>query len=550
MASFWPRVGERPETTELGERAAAEVLLRAGVLTGWLAAAGRPARGQDTAKDLIGESLSTFERLRLKDKAAEAQSELAYCYWREGALDEARVLLQEALDRFGDGGGEANAVALLRKALVENAAMRFDDSLGILLEAAPIFEASTNHALKGRFHNELAYNFQRLASARNRTDYIDRALVEYTAASFHFEQAGHVRYQAHVENNLGLLLYELDKFDDSHEHLDRAWRLFNDLGDGLYLAQTNETRARVLLAQGRAAEAEETARDAVRAFEKAGEGALLAEALPTHAKALAQLGRFDEARAAFELAAATAVQAGSTESAGLSLLMLIEALGQQLGAEELRSSYRRADEMLARSQQPEIFLRLRQAARYVLDSQPETVESPAPASAMPPVDVSLSEGAQTAVENLIESAHKQYRKQVEFTPEAIGAIRRFFLKENLQTLSSLIERTVAAASTGALITADAVEVVAMRRSAPHGNFAQPWADFSLKDEISQPEKRFIELALKAADGKISVAARLLGFNHNELLTSIIKTRYPDLLSARRPVIPRKRSIISKTRRRD
>ena len=96
-----------------------------------------------------------------------------------------------------------------------------------------------------------------------------------------------------------------------------------------------------------------------------------------------------------------------------------------------------------------------------------------------------------------------------------------------------------------MITPDAVEIVALRGRASQGNFAQPWAEFSLRDELRQPEKRFIELAFKAAEGKISIAARLLGFNHNELLTSIIKSRYPELLAARTPAVPRKRSIIRK-----
>ena len=100
-------------------------------------------------------------------------------------------------------------MALLRKALVESSATRFSDSLRILLDAAPLFEASNNHALKGRFHNELAYNFQSLGSTENRADYTDRALVEFTAASFHFEHAGHTRYRSVVENNLGLLFYTL-----------------------------------------------------------------------------------------------------------------------------------------------------------------------------------------------------------------------------------------------------------------------------------------------------------------------------------------------------
>ena len=45
-----------------------------------------------------------------------------------------------------------------------------------------------------------------LGTSENREEYIDRALVEYAAASYHFEQAGHNRFQARVENNVGFFL--------------------------------------------------------------------------------------------------------------------------------------------------------------------------------------------------------------------------------------------------------------------------------------------------------------------------------------------------------
>jgi uncharacterized iron-regulated protein len=38
--------------------------------------------------------------------------------------------------------------------------------------------------------------------SRSAGDYLDRALVEYAAASYHFELADHKLYRANVENNL------------------------------------------------------------------------------------------------------------------------------------------------------------------------------------------------------------------------------------------------------------------------------------------------------------------------------------------------------------
>jgi tetratricopeptide (TPR) repeat protein len=544
---FWSQVGESPDIMNLDAATGAEVLLRVGVLTGWLGGKAEVGRTQEIAKDFISQSLSLFEQVGFESRADEARVELAYCYFREGALDEARVLLQEALKRLGDND-EVRPVTLLRLAAVEDAATKFSDSLKILRDAAPLFGASENHSLKGRYHNHLAHALQNLGSTENRADYFDRAIVEFTAASFHFEQAHHTRYHAHIENNLGLLLHSLGRFEESHEHLDRARRLFINLGDNVYAAQVDETRSRVLLEQGRAAEAEEVARHACRVFESANAPNLLAEALTTRGKALARLARASEAHAAFERAAPAAEQAGSTEVAGLAVLTMCEELSSFLGPDGLRDAYTRADQLLARSQSPEILARLRRVARHALDAFSAAKDRNIRAATNSlTTDDSNASGLAT-VEELIHNALMRYEKQVTFTPEAMEAMKRLFFADGVRAFRELVEQSIAAARSDIIISADDVEVVAIRYRTPRGNFAQPWAEFSLKDELSQPEKRFIELALKAAGGKISVAARLLGLEHNERLTSIIKSRYPELLAARTPPISRKRSIIPKHRR--
>src|SRR5438552_7253508 len=151
-------------------------------------------------------------------------------------------------------------------------------------------ERSKDPVLKGAYHNRMANLYKNLATVERIEDYIDRALIEYAAASFHFEQAGHTRYQACVEKNLAFLFLNLERHSEAHKHLDRARSLFNELDDDVHLAQVNDTRARTLLAEGRARDAERFARSAVQTLEKGDEQALLAEALTTQGIALARLG--------------------------------------------------------------------------------------------------------------------------------------------------------------------------------------------------------------------------------------------------------------------
>jgi CheY-like chemotaxis protein len=366
MGELWQRVGERPLLEGLDEEVKAQVLLRVGALTGWIGSAEQIEGAQETAKDLINESSRMFRGLDKPIKVAEAQTDLAVCYWREGGFSEARVMLEQVLTLLADVDNETKAVALLRSAIVEMSARRFHDALRIHIEAAPLFDRISNHLLKAKFHNGFANVLNFLSLTEAREDYIDQALIEYTAASFHFEQAGHARYQGCVENNLGFLFSTIGKFDEAHEHLDRAQVLLTGLQDVLHLGQVDQTRARVMLAEGRIVEAEKTVRNAVRTLEKGDELSLLAESLTTHGVALARLDHFEKARAALNRAADVAEQAGDFESAGVAALTLIEQLGLDCSGDDARATINRAEVLLEKTHDLAIVRRLAKAALRAL----------------------------------------------------------------------------------------------------------------------------------------------------------------------------------------
>jgi tetratricopeptide (TPR) repeat protein len=327
MGELWSRIGERPNIEGLEQRTAAEVLLRAGVLTGSIGSCNQIEGAQETARNLITESLTIYQSFRYGKKIAEAQAELARCYFREGRYDEARVMLRDALTRL-QTDSELKALVILRRAVVEWGAARYHDALRILTEAAPLYEKINNHVIKGSYHNQLAMIFRALAQAGERK-YLDRAFIEYTAASFHFGEAGHKSYLANVENNLGLLYFTANRYKEAHKHLDHARRLMVGLKDNIGAARVNETRARVFLAQRRNREAEKTAQSAVRTLEK-NQHHSLAEALITYGKALARSGNYEQARATLHQAIEISEQSGATNRAGEAALAIIRELGGRL----------------------------------------------------------------------------------------------------------------------------------------------------------------------------------------------------------------------------
>ena len=367
MGELWTRVGERPTLDRLDPTVSAEVLMRVGSLTGWIGSVKQIEGAQAIAKDLITESITRFDSLGSEKKVAEAQTELGYCYWREGAFDEARVVLAEALSRLSDEDGDLKAVALLRSAAVEKVSNKLSDALHLLTEAAPLFEASLNHTIKGRFHNEFGTVLKNLGAVERQSDFVDRALIAYAAASYHFEKSGHRRYQGCVENNLAMLFCTAGRHAEAHEHLDLAQALFTSLKDICHLAGVDETRARVFLAEGRAGDAERLARAAALVLERGGEQSLLAEALTTQGTALARLGRYEEARAALNRAEEVAAQAGDSEGAGQAALTVIEEMGERLELDDLGDTYERALRLLKGSRHPGNKDRLLGCANKVLE---------------------------------------------------------------------------------------------------------------------------------------------------------------------------------------
>jgi CheY-like chemotaxis protein/tetratricopeptide (TPR) repeat protein len=368
LAELWNGVGERPTLEGLSESTAAEVLLRVGSLSGWLGSVGQIEGAQEKIKDLISESITRFQALGETTRVAAAQNELGFCYHRVGAYNDARVVYQEALKGLGEGSEELRAKILLRLAIVELLSGHYNDSLHILLDSARLFENSASDALKGKFHNDLACALTSLAQAEHRTDYIDRAIIEYTAASHHFEQSGYISYRASAESNLGFLLNAIGRYEDAYEHLNAARRLFAHLQNKGRLAQVDETRARVLLEQGRLRAAESAIREAVRVLSKGDEQGLLAEALTTQGRILSKLGNFVKSLNMLRRAADLAEQIGAVEDAGRALLSLMEEHAERITEHELLDAYERAHNLLRETQDAGTIKRLRACAiRIVSD---------------------------------------------------------------------------------------------------------------------------------------------------------------------------------------
>ncbi|HYH86734.1 MAG TPA: response regulator [Pyrinomonadaceae bacterium] len=365
LGNLWHGIGDRPELKGLSILTTAEVLLQCGVLSGWLGSVRNVSGAQEKAKDLLSEALRLYESQGQRSKVSEVQYEFGLCYKRAGAYDEARIVLAEALKGLGEQDTELKAKILIRRSSIENCAGRYHDSWDILEEAKAFFEGCGD-ALKGRWHGQRALVLRRLATSERRSDYADRAIIEFTAAIYHYEQAKHERYSGNNLNNLAMLLHKVGRHEEAHKHLNRAHRIFARLKDPGNLAQVNETRARVLVAEERYEEAARVIAGAVQTLEKGGENGLLADALTVQGIALARLGDMASSLRVLRRAMNVATDAGATSNAGQAALTLIEEHAERLSDAELYGAYLRADRMLKDTQDAEDIARLRACANIVV----------------------------------------------------------------------------------------------------------------------------------------------------------------------------------------
>jgi CheY-like chemotaxis protein len=385
LQEFWPAGDRLPNFEGLDQDGKGELLLRVGALTGWLGGASQTENSQEAAKNLITRSIEALEGTDDPEILAEAHAELALCYWREGAFDEARIHLRDALNR--PTNAEMRALVMIRAGMVEVWARQLNEAMRFYNAAASLLETVDDDGLKGSLHNQLALLYRKFSVVEQGDDFTDRALIEYAAASVHFERAGNIRYVARVENNLGFLHFTIGRYRDAHEHLDRARRLFLQLKDVGTAAQVDETRARTFLAENRLREADRVIKASVKVLERGGQQAVLAEALITYGAIVARMGNHTRAAMLLQRAIVVAETVGDREGSGRARLTIVEELGTHTPLKQLVEIYDEAVALLEHSQDPATSKRLISCGGKVVEAA--LAEDP---DAVPVTDVETWDG--------------------------------------------------------------------------------------------------------------------------------------------------------------
>jgi tetratricopeptide (TPR) repeat protein len=265
----------------------------------------------------------------------------------------------------------------------------------------------------------MAIAFRNIAKSEKRTEYIQQAISEFRKADRHYKAAGNLVFRADVKNNAGLLLANVSRYREAHKWLDEARRLSVRFKDKARTAQYDESRAQVLLAQGKPAQAEVLARRAALALKKSGHHCLVVDALITQGIALARMGKHERAQFILQKAYEVAIKVDAFPKAGLAALTLIEEI-PALTPTKLQAAYDRVREWLSKSEEQEILLRLSEAAGKLASSVRGELSAEQATEALLSKPSDLTKGRLDAEREMIRQALAQANGSVTHAAPLLG----------------------------------------------------------------------------------------------------------------------------------
>jgi DNA-binding winged helix-turn-helix (wHTH) protein/predicted negative regulator of RcsB-dependent stress response len=364
VLKHWWTFGEWPKFEGLSPESSADLLTTAGTLTGFLASTTQVSKGEKHGEALLNGAIALLEQLGSETLVAEAQIELALCYYREGSFSMARQTLNRALAKISGNEMEIRSVGLVRLAFVEWQAGRLYDSLSHLTEAGEIVQ-SVGPITVGRYHLALANFFLVRGKVEARREDLREALTKYNEALLQETALGNHRYLAVVENDIGYVLLLLGELEEAESHLVRAREWFESLQDPRRRALVDESLAELHVAAGRFDAAERAVNDAVGTFEAGSQEAFFAQILTTQGVVLCKLGRYREAKRALDRACQVAERCGDSEGAGTAMLVQVEEMIDRLDADERQDIGARLEKLLAGSQRASTLERLKKCLKML-----------------------------------------------------------------------------------------------------------------------------------------------------------------------------------------
>ena len=288
LSEIWPEFELAPRVDDFVTIDAAEIILRCGSLIGFHGHNAQLPGAQERSRDLLMAAQSRFLAAGNIEKIAECENYIALSYWRTGEQNEAQIWIEESFSRDLAISNPVRLFSHIIQSLINIPAKKYSENLEKLRSLEDEFLGCDDDCLKGDFYNHCALALKNL-------DKKTEALGQFELARYYHQRSRHKIYLATVENNLANLYREMGRFQDAHESIDNATRIFKQIKDKTREGFSLDTKALVYFAESKYDEALRTADKALVILRKSENTSYQIETALTKAKVLLYLDDFPSA---------------------------------------------------------------------------------------------------------------------------------------------------------------------------------------------------------------------------------------------------------------
>lgn len=204
----------------------------------------------------------------------------AVTLYRAGKLTEARSLI---LSLFSVAQTDDERLALFNNwAMIERGMKNHTDAFSIYAWAGHLLDESVTDFQKGNYYFGRAVNYEETGEP-------GKALIDYSAARFYYEEGKHFTYLRSVENNTAWIIYKAGKPDEALSYLRSARKCLEGYGEPARAAEIDNTIAEILSDIGEQKTAFESVSKSILALSSPAEKLALSKSIETCQKILERM---------------------------------------------------------------------------------------------------------------------------------------------------------------------------------------------------------------------------------------------------------------------
>ncbi len=242
---------------------------------------------QEISKDILSECRTIFLSLNKKDEAISCANYLALAYFRMGALDEARIWLDEALQVLPNDH-IVKLHALTVELLINIKEQRSQQVIETSQRVFHLFNQPGNDYLSANFLTYLGIAYKLEGAYQIAAKYTQTACRLWA-------KINHYQYLSYAENNLACLFRAMGDIDNAFQHASKALGIAEKISDIRQIGGIYDTHALICFDLKQFDIALYYAEKAIEALQKTDNYLYLIEYMETKVRILLEMGKYSEA---------------------------------------------------------------------------------------------------------------------------------------------------------------------------------------------------------------------------------------------------------------